>query len=81
MWYTVEIRTNRPQPKSIIELKTHVRKVIAFDIDLNNPLEEGVYFDVIYQGSGLYGKEVFEIGPNQTRTYELMFSPLKVFTE
>lgn len=58
----MEIRTNRPKPKSVIELRTQVRKVVAFDIELNNPLKEPVYFDVVYTGIGLYGKEVFELG-------------------
>jgi hypothetical protein len=46
----------------VIELRTQVRKVVAFDIELNNPLKEPVYFDVVYTGIGLYGKEVFELG-------------------
>lgn len=55
--------------------------MVAFDIELNNPLDEPVFFDVIYTGIGLYGKEVFELGANQAGVYELMFSPLKPLLE
>ena len=54
---------------------------MAFDIELNNPLSEPVYFDVVYTGVGLYGKEVFELGAASSGVYELMFSPLKPYKE
>lgn len=40
-----------------------------------------IFFDVIVKGPGLFGKDLFELGPKKTGTYELMFSPLRPFTE
>jgi len=77
----VEIRTKSPKPKGIIELKTEVRKVVAFEIELSNPLLEPIFFDVIVKGSGLYGKDIFELGAKRSGVYELMFSPLRDFIE
>lgn len=36
-------------------------------------------FDVIYEGEGLSGKTLLDLGPNQTYTYNLLFCPLKPF--
>ena len=60
---------------------TTVRKAIAFDLELQNPIDQPVFFDVVINGQGLYGKQIFELGANKTSIYELMFSPLKPFTE
>ena len=73
----MEVRTDRPKAKKIQELHTKSRKAIAFDIQLSNPLDETVFFDVSIEGTGLYGPAIFDLGPKKTETYELMFLPMR----
>ena len=56
---------------------TIIRKAIAFDITISNPLDESVTFEVMMHGEGLFGDNAFTLAPKQTGVYELVFSPLK----
>ena len=77
IWYTVEVRTESAKAEKAIDLATNVRKAIAFDIALSNPLKDSATFEVIISGEGLLGETAFTILPGLTGTYELVFSPLK----
>jgi len=76
-WWTVEVHTESPKAEKIIDLITTIRKAIAFEIAIANPLDEKVVFEVILNGEGLLGETAFTILPKQTATYELVYSPLK----
>ena len=76
-WWTVEVHTESPKAEKIIDLVTTIRKAIAFEIAIANPLDERVVFEVILNGEGLLGETAFTILPKQTATYELVYSPLK----
>lgn len=76
-WWTVEVHTESPKAEKVIDLVTTIRRAIAFDISISNPLDERVTFEVIMQGEGLLGETAFTILPKQTATYELVYSPLK----
>jgi len=78
-WWTVEIKTNRPKAKDIVELQAIVRKGVRFEITLTNPLNEVVLFNVIYEGEGLSGPNLIELQEKQTLTYNLTFTPLRPF--
>jgi len=75
-WYTVEVITAPPQPQQKIELKCAVRDAIAVDINLVNPMDDVVVFDVSLTGEGLLGDSEFVLAPKESATYELVFSPL-----
>ena len=77
-WWTVEVHTESPKAEKAIDLSTIIRKALAFEIAISNPLDEKVIFEVILHGDGLLGENAFVILPKQTATYELVFSPLKV---
>jgi len=81
IWYTVEIRTESPHPERKIPLVTQIRKAVAFDIGLENPLDERAEFEVILNGEGLIGEDTFTLLPKQSGTYELIFSPLRPMKE
>ena len=76
-WWTVEVHTESPKAEKVIDLATTIRKAIAFDIAIANPLDEKVIFEVVLNGEGLLGETAFTILPKQTTTYELVYSPLK----
>ena len=76
-WWTVEVHTESPKAEKVIDLVTTVRKAVAFEIAISNPLDERVVFEVSPTGEGLLGENSFALLPKQTATYELVFSPLK----
>jgi len=49
---------------------------VAVDIQLVNPLDDVVVFEVALNGEGLLGEAEFVLAPKETATYELVFSPL-----
>ena len=63
--------------EKIIELSAVVRKAVAFDISLRNPLKEMTSFEVSIEGEFLMGSPVFTLPPLQTATYELLYTPLR----
>jgi len=77
IWYTVEVRTESPKPEKTLELKSFIRKAVGVDISLENPLEDPITFEVFYNGEGLLGESAFQVEPQKTGVYELIFSPLK----
>mmetsp|Transcript_76352 Transcript_76352/g.221693 ORF Transcript_76352/g.221693 Transcript_76352/m.221693 type:complete len:2886 (+) Transcript_76352:129-8786(+) len=75
-WYTVELVTLPPKPQQMLTLTCVVRQAVAVDIQLVNPLDDVVVFDVALNGEGLLGEAEFVLAPKETATYELVFSPL-----
>lgn len=75
-WYTVELVTLPPKPQQMLKLTCVVRQAVAVDIQLVNPLDDVVVFDVALNGEGLLGEAEFVLAPKETATYELVFSPL-----
>jgi hypothetical protein len=53
LWYTITLNTESPRCEQVVDLVSPVRKAIAFDIELVNPLAEDVTFEVIVNGEGL----------------------------
>ena len=56
IWYTVLLNTESPKATDTIELSTQIRQALAFDINLQNPLDTQVIFEVIINGEGLIGE-------------------------
>ena len=79
MWYTVLVNTDRPKSEKVIDLNTTIRKPIAFNIEIANPLKEEVMYEAILDGEYMTGPSSFTIGPKEVKNYELLFIPLRVF--
>jgi hypothetical protein len=75
-WYTVELHVSPPKPQQALMLACVVRQAVAMDIELVNPLDDVVVFDVRLHGDGLLGMEQFVLAPREAATYELVYSPL-----
>lgn len=75
-WYTVELITLPPKPQQSLTLTCVVRQAVAVDIQLVNPMDDVVVFEVDLKGEGLLGEAEFVLAPKETATYELVFSPL-----
>ena len=62
----------------MIDLYSILRKPIAFDIELSNPLDEPAIFEVDINGDGLDGNPNLILPPKSSTVYELIYMPLKV---
>lgn len=80
IWYTISVETEKARKKGEIQLDTEIRKSINCQIDLFNPLDETVTFEVILEGEGIFGDLTITIAPKKTTSYQLTFLPLKVFS-
>ncbi|CAD7936763.1 unnamed protein product [Amoebophrya sp. A120] len=74
-WFTVEVQTSPSKAQQSLSLSCVVRQAIAVDIQLVNPLDDVIVFDVTLVGDGLLGEPEFVLAPKETATYELVFSP------
>ena len=75
-WYTCEVTASSPDPEQALDISSAVREAVSVEVSLTNPLAETVEFDVALRGAGLLGEPFFALGPNQSGTYELLYSPL-----
>ena len=73
VWFTITLNTESPRCEQVVDLVTPVRKAIAFDIELSNPLSEDVTFEVIISGDGLRGDPWFPVLSGTCSCYELIF--------
>ena len=76
VWYAIELKASRPEPEASINITAEVRKVTAVGISVTNPLSEELRFDVSIIGTGLVGDQYLTLGPNESKEYQLRFSPL-----
>ena len=79
IWFTVSVETERSNQRGEIEIRAEIRKSVACDIEIFNPLEENLTFEAIIEGDGLFGDPTITIQPKKTVKYNLTFLPLKVF--
>ena len=68
-----------PPPIEALSLATVIRKPIAFDIQIHNPLEETITFEVFIEGKDLIGEHSLSVEKDSVRQYELIFMPLSIF--
>eukprot|EP01022_Parablepharisma_sp_SALTPOND_P034835 TRINITY_DN931_c0_g1_i1.p1 TRINITY_DN931_c0_g1~~TRINITY_DN931_c0_g1_i1.p1 ORF type:complete len:1690 (-),score=186.44 TRINITY_DN931_c0_g1_i1:61-5130(-) len=77
IWYVVELHVRSPEAEEEKPMQTYVRKPIAYEFSIKNPLNEPVTFDVDIKGEGLIGEPSLGIPANQTKVYELVYAPLR----
>lgn len=55
IWWTVLLSIDSPPSQKVVDLITSIRKPLAFDIDIANPTNGPIVFEVIFEGEGLLG--------------------------
>ncbi|KAJ3410473.1 Cilia- and flagella-associated protein 47 [Chytridiales sp. JEL 0842] len=75
IWYTLKMLVRPPPAEDVIKLSTVVRKAIAAELKLTNPLETPVVFIVDVEGEGLFGDRQIEVPANQSVNYILSYAP------
>jgi len=76
LWFTLELQVDSPLHEQAIELTATVRTVVSMAIELVNPLDEAIDFEVAMAGDGLLGDPKFTLAPKASGAYELFYSPL-----
>lgn len=76
VWFIVEVLAEPPPPEGVITASTAVRKACVIDIELENPTSRLIEFEVEVDGEGLMGDPVFEVPPNGSSSYEVLYTPL-----
>lgn len=78
-WYTVDIDVVSPEAEGEVEVEAMVRKAASLEISLENPSQEPIEFNVVIEGEGLLGNNVFTLPPGDSESppYELLYSPLR----
>ena len=80
-WYTVRIEAKSQIQPQTIEMKTKIRKGIYIDINLENPSNEPAVFRVDFDSDlFLFGDKEIRVESNSSKSYRLLFAPLKVGT-
>eukprot|EP01049_Picozoa_sp_SAG25_P000345 SAG25_NODE_11_length_28117_cov_24.264901_6_plen_2767_part_00 len=77
VWYTVEVNSTRPPPEQTLAIGSTVRQAVQVDINVENPLNEPVDFEVVHDGGGLLGDPLLMLAPKEVKVYQLIYSPLQ----
>jgi hypothetical protein len=80
-WWTVKVVAESSYTNTRdTEMKTTIRKAIYVEINLDNPLNEYVTFNVNIEGEFLWGEPEIRLEPKKSATYILYYTPLKIGT-
>lgn len=55
IWWTALLDIESPPSDRVVDLITSIRKALAFDIELANPTNDTIVFEVAFEGEGLLG--------------------------
>lgn len=61
--------TDTPKALGNVDLVSPIRKAIAFDIEIANPLPENITYEVVINGEALTGDPWFSVLPGGSSTY------------
>ena len=77
-WYVVDLHVEPPIPEEVLLVNTVCRKTVTVNIPVSNQKDFPVNIEVMLDDPELYGEKQFTIGPKETKTYSIVFSPLVV---
>ncbi|KAI8846345.1 hypothetical protein BC829DRAFT_267855 [Chytridium lagenaria] len=81
VWYTCRMVVRPPPCEETIRMTTTVRKAVAIEIPIHNPLDEAVTFDVMYTGEGLVGSHKFKVEGKSEALYAMSYAPISSAVE
>ncbi|XP_056412134.1 cilia- and flagella-associated protein 47 isoform X3 [Hyla sarda] len=77
VWFTVEINSTPTPPERTIDVTCSVFKSVGINIPITNPSMDTLHFQVLVNGDGITGDDVFSLQPKETFSYVAKFSPSK----
>ena len=75
-WFSVEVQVTAPEAESEIAVTTPCRRASTISVDITNPVDETLTFEVGLEGIGLFGPKHLTLEPKATSKYEFIYSPL-----
>lgn len=76
-WFVIDCKIEPPAAEETIHVTTQARKSITIDIPLTNNKSEDIDFDVAFSEADLFGEHSVVVPAKSTKTYQLVYSPLK----
>ncbi|KAG9390386.1 flagellar associated protein [Carpediemonas membranifera] len=76
VWYAIELHATPPQPEAAITLQTKCHEPISTELTITNPADWAAQFSVDINGPALYGDSVVMIGPRESVSYQIVYSPM-----
>lgn len=77
VWYTVDVNVIAPATLDTINVTSECRKASIINVELKNPLDYPMTFNVVVDGDGLVGSNTISLDANESGSYELLFCPLR----
>ena len=76
IWYYLTLNVTEAPPIATIDVSAAVRKAVAVQLDISNPLNEPASFNVAYGSNMLVGPRHVALAPLQAMQFELFYAPL-----
>jgi len=76
VWFVVHVNVERSPPEASLELDVAIRESTIAEIEIENPTDAEVVFDVHREGEALHGLDSLNVAANSSVTYELAYAPL-----
>ncbi|GIQ82876.1 hypothetical protein KIPB_004097 [Kipferlia bialata] len=76
LWYTCDVLVEPAAALDDIELETRTGQAVVSSVDVSNPLNQAVEIEVILEGIDVLGDRMLLLGPGESFSYEVIFSPL-----
>ncbi|KAJ3113168.1 Cilia- and flagella-associated protein 47, partial [Phlyctochytrium bullatum] len=76
IWFTVHMAVRPPPSEDTLKLSTTVRKAVAVEVPIANPLGVDATFDVSYVGDGLSGPQTITVKAKSEALYSLSYAPI-----
>ena len=78
-WYTIRIEAKSQIQPKMIQMKTHIRKGVFIELNLENPSNEDTLFKIDFDSNlFLFGENEVFVEAKKSQIYKLLFAPLKV---
>ena len=78
-WYTIRIEAKSQIQPKMIQMKTHIRKGVFIELNLENPSNEDTIFKIDFDSNlFLFGENEVSVQAKKSQIYKLLFAPLKV---
>ena len=80
-WYTIRIEAKSQIQPKMVQMKTHIRKGVFIELNLENPSNEDSIFKIDFDSNlFLFGDTEVIVEAKKSQIYKLLFAPLKVGT-
>ena len=77
-WYLITTKVEPPESFKELTFTTEIRKPIACKMEIDNPSDKEITYNVLFQGEQISGNSSLIVPPNSTESYNLIYYPSRV---